>query len=109
VTVANVIRKVIRAQDLLIRLGGDEFLIVFFGIDGQTAETIYQRIVDACERISREDGKPYIVSLSHGIADFDNARRMPAEEMISAADREMYAEKAASRIGQRYIREGRPE
>ena len=109
VSVADVIRQVIRTQDLLIRLGGDEFLIVFNGIDEQTAETIYQRVVDACERINREDGKPYLISLSHGIADFDNTRRMPVDDMINEADRKMYEEKAAGKASQRYLREGRPE
>ena len=108
-SVADVIRQVIRTQDLLIRLGGDEFLIVFNGIDEQTAETIYQRVVDACEKMNREDGKPYLISLSHGIADFDNTRRMPVDDMINEADRKTYEEKAAGKASQRYLREGRPE
>lgn len=106
VMVAGIIQRTIRAQDLLIRLGGDEFLIVFPGIPALAAEAAWQRITQACERANREGGKPYLISLSHGIADFDNLAKVPVEDMIDAVDRKMYEEKALMKPGQAFIKPG---
>lgn len=59
VSVTEVIKEKIRAQDFIVRLGGDEFLIVFNGIGNDMAETIWQRIVQAYDLINAADEKMY--------------------------------------------------
>ncbi|MDZ7836864.1 MAG: GGDEF domain-containing protein [Actinomycetota bacterium] len=104
-SVADVIKETIRAQDFLVRLGGDEFLIVFNGIDTEMAEAIWQRIVQAYEQINQDDNRPYIISVSHGIVDFDNKQKSHVDDLINAADEKMYNEKQSIKAGLNVIKE----
>ncbi len=92
-SVAAIIKEMIREKDFLIRLGGDEFLIVFNGIDSEIAESIWQRIVLTYTHMNQDSNRPYIISVSHGIVAFDNERKMDIDELINEADEKMYNEK----------------
>lgn len=92
-SVADIIKETIRKQDFLIRLGGDEFLIVFNEIGIDVAESIWQRITNTYKKINENEDRPYIISVSHGIVDFDNRKRTQVDELINAADEKMYSEK----------------
>lgn len=92
-SVADIIKETIRKQDFLIRLGGDEFLIVFNEIGIEVAESIWQRITNTYKKINENEDRPYIISVSHGIVDFDNRKRTQVDELINAADEKMYSEK----------------
>lgn len=104
VSVAEVIKKTIRTKDFLVRLGGDEFLIVFNGIDNEMAESIWQRIIQAYDQINREENRPYIISVSHGIVDFDSKEKTHLDDLISAADEKMYNEKQNLKVGLNVIK-----
>lgn len=92
-TVADVIKEIIREQDFVMRLGGDEFLIVFNGIGVDIAESVWERIVKAYENINETEDRPYIISVSHGIIDYDNMQSYNIDDLISKADEKMYEEK----------------
>ncbi|MBP8685218.1 MAG: GGDEF domain-containing protein, partial [Synergistaceae bacterium] len=55
-------------------------------------ETTWLRILDKIELVNEED-KPYIISLSHGIAEIKKSDRTMLDEMIKNADIKMYEEK----------------
>ena len=103
-SVAEVIKRTIRAQDYLIRLGGDEFLIVFNGIAIDTAESVWVRIAKAYEQINNDKNHPYIISVSHGIVDFDNKQTTPVDSLIHAADEKMYKEKQIIKVNLNVIK-----
>lgn len=92
-SVTDVIKETIRTEDFLVRLGGDEFLIVFNGIGIEKTETIWQRIVQRYNKINQEDNRPYIISVSHGIVDFNNKQKIQVDDLLNAADEKMYNEK----------------
>ena len=92
-TVAEVIKKIIREQDFLVRLGGDEFLIVFNGIDISAAENIWKRIIEAYDKINTVEQRAYNISVSHGVVDFDNKQKNNVDDLINIADEKMYQEK----------------
>lgn len=98
-SVSNITKDIIRAQDFLIRLGGDEFLIVFNGIGTDKAETIWERIVQSYNLINQNENRPYNISVSHGIVNFDNMKKTRVDELIKAADEKMYLEKQIIRVG----------
>jgi len=102
---ADVIKETIRAQDFLVRLGGDEFLIVFNGIGAEMAETIWQRIVQVYNQINKDDNRSYIISVSHGIVDFDNKQKTHVDDLINAADEKMYNEKQIIKAALNVIKE----
>ncbi len=93
VSTVDTIRNTIREDDFIIRLGGDEFLIVFDGINEDTAETIWSRILDAYEEKNLEKSKPYIISVSHGIVEYNNIQKLAIDDLIREADEKMYLEK----------------
>lgn len=94
----KIIRENIREDDLLIRLGGDEFLICFVNMDIDQVETTWLRILDKI-KLANEGDKPYIISLSHGIAEIKKSDRNMLDELIREADIKMYEEKRMIKAG----------
>ncbi len=85
-----------RADDLVFRWGGDEFLVVLFGVP---EEETTRRLAGlngmlAGQRLKGGDG-PVDVMVSFGVAPFSGA--MPLERAIEAADNRMYRAKQARR------------
>jgi diguanylate cyclase (GGDEF)-like protein len=89
-SVANAIRKRIRADDLLFRWGGDEFLVV---MPQSPLELVTQRFASLDERITTPHGTT--LTVSWGASAFARADRI--DDAIREADRLMYARKAESR------------
>ncbi len=93
VDAVEAIKKEIREEDFIIRMGGDEFLIVFRGIDEEHAENAWQRINQRYDQINKTEDRRYIISVSHGIVAFDNYEKSELEMLIRTADDRMYIEK----------------
>ncbi len=93
VTVCDVIKLTIRENDFIIRIGGDEFLVVLDGIDAVQSEDIWKRIVFKFEEINLKESRPYIISVSHGIVEYNNEQKTEINDLIQKADEKMYKEK----------------
>lgn len=83
----------IRENDFIIRMGGDEFLIVFSGIDSELSEKVWDRIKRRYQVINDEGNRAYIISVSHGIVEYNNYEKSEVELLIKNADDKMYKEK----------------
>lgn len=93
ITVVNVIKQVIRDSDFIVRMGGDEFLIVFNGIGTEEAENVWRRITERYNEINDTQNRPYLISVSHGIVSNNNKEKSRVDELIKTADEKMYIEK----------------
>lgn len=93
VSVVDAIKSTIRDQDFIIRLGGDEFLIVFNDIGVHSAEDIWDRIKAHYEKINLTESRPYFISVSHGIVSHRNNQKSQVDDLIKLADERMYQEK----------------
>jgi diguanylate cyclase (GGDEF)-like protein len=97
--VADVLRTSVRAQDIVYRYGGEEFLIVFMDVDAHNAAARAEHLRAQIERMPvpiehAETAAP--VTISIGVAIFpDHGRHL--EALIDIADRAMYASKEAGR------------
>jgi diguanylate cyclase (GGDEF)-like protein len=83
VSVAQVLQRQARGADLVVRYGGDEFLVVMPGGTAQGASTFVRRVR---ERLVGQIG------LSAGVAEYA-AHMTTVEQMIEAADRNLYLAK----------------
>ena len=104
ITVANVIRSGIRADDFVIRLGGDEFLIVFTRIGEELAEQAWKRIVAAFDSINQTENRRYVISVSHGIETLSCSVNPGLDLVLHQADTKMYEEKKRIKGTLRIIR-----
>ena len=91
-TVAVALRQRLRATDAVGRLGGDEFAVVLAHVDGPTAGAIAGELLEAVAAAS-----PNRVTASCGVATYGPEERVGVDELLSRADRAMYAAKRSGR------------
>ncbi len=94
--VASVIQASLRIEDILGRWGGEEFMVVLPGTDGQDAAMVAERLRQEIETspIELSDGPPYKVTTTIGVVAWTG---QDTEELIRQADRALYEGKAAGR------------
>ncbi len=105
VTVARAIQqRASRTGELVGRFGGDEFLVLWPGIDVATAQRNANRIRDAVRVLDlRIDGQPVHVSVSIGGITVVPTAETTAVALVHAADRAMYAAKRAGGDDTRWV------
>ena len=90
--IAKTMLKEARSQDLVVRLSGDEFVIVLKGIDRVTVKYLAQRIIDEVERPLLFGQHQLHVSASVGVYVIED-KSISVTEAIQHADSAMYRAK----------------
>jgi len=104
ITVSTVVRSNIRAEDFMIRFGGDEFVVVFAGVAPEQAEQVWERIVEVFERINQTENRKYVISVSHGIEEISCTVDRLLDAVLHQADEKMYEEKRKIKSNLQVIR-----
>lgn len=93
VAFSDVLKSVFRHEDVIARIGGDEFAAVISGVDKKEAMEISNRILmTASEKTVQFDAETSVsIAMSIGIC--DNEFSESATEMLKFADNAMYAAK----------------
>jgi len=95
--VADVLRDVLRGEDFLARIGGEEFALVLRGADlavaGRIAERMRERV--AAARVALPDGQEAQVTVSIGVAPFQPGCK--GQSCLEAADEALYKAKNSGR------------
>lgn len=95
--VANAVRRVPRLADEAARFGGEEFVVVLSDTELTGALQLAERLREAIEKAQTIfDGGSIRVTASVGLAVWPSDGSTP-EELLAAADRALYAAKAAGR------------
>jgi len=91
--VAELLVEQVRDTDLVVRYGGDEFLVVLIETNGET-QKIMERIQAAvAQRNQTNELVPFPVTLSIGSAHWSPELNQTAEQILAEADKRMYEEK----------------
>lgn len=92
--VASLLRAAVRESDLVVRYGGDEFILVLLETSAEDVDVVKRRIESMVSLRNREKrGLEFPVTLSIGIAQWDPKTPRPIDEVLKEADRRMYEEK----------------
>jgi diguanylate cyclase (GGDEF)-like protein len=92
-TIGRVFSQNIRKDDLVSRMGGDEFLLTFYNTNISQMQEIWKRIETDIDTINDKGLVPYKLSVCAGFSEFDPKQFNSIQEMIEAADTEMYRNK----------------
>jgi diguanylate cyclase (GGDEF)-like protein len=97
--VARSLSKGVRRSDSVVRYGGDEFFVIFSGVDETVAGDAMRRILEKLDQHNENSGKPYNVNFCYGVCEVRGEEKPPIGELIETADRYMYAAKTRMRAG----------
>lgn len=92
--IADVLKESMRQQDIVARMGGDEFAV--FAIVGEwknAEEEIRNRIQTLTREKNALSGKDYLVNMSIGFCDFVCHQGVDISEVLDEADKNLYFEK----------------
>ena len=98
-SVANTMEKNIRAIDLIVRFGGDEFGVLLAETGAESATQVVGKLKNKLSELVRDNGWP--VTFSIGVATFISPPDS-IDEMIDAADAQLYFAKQNGKNRTRY-------
>lgn len=99
VQVAKLFKSILREVDIIIRMGGDEFLLIFLDSSSNEIPIIRKRLSKELVRLNQISRKPYKIEFSTGFSNYDPANPQSMDELIRIADQNMYKEKKRKNKG----------
>ena len=91
--VAGLFQSTLREIDIICRMGGDEFLLIFPDNSLKDASLIRERLNKNLTELNHSLKKPYKIDLSIGLSEYNSDNPLPMDELIRIADEKMYEEK----------------
>jgi len=89
----NLFRSTLREVDIICRMGGDEFLLIFPDNSLKEAPLIKERLDKDLIELNQTLKKPYSIDLSIGFSEYDPDAPLAMDELIRIADQKMYEKK----------------
>ena len=94
--VADRLRRALKSDQLVARIGGDEFVIAAPGLPANRIEPFCRRLLDLARKPIRHENREIEVSLSIGVATSPGDGTSP-DELLQAADAALYRAKQDGR------------
>ena len=94
---AEILKDSFRSSDIVARIGGDEFVVLAAIGSDESPESLSTRLQENFDASNALRNRSYNLSLSVGIAHFDDEQNHSIEELMAQADRAMYENKRQKR------------
>jgi len=91
--VVKLLKSALRVVDIICRMGGDEFLLIFPDSSLKEAPLIKERLGEKLVQLNHTLKKPYKIGLSLGLSCYDPTNPQLMDELIRIADKKMYEDK----------------
>jgi diguanylate cyclase (GGDEF)-like protein len=91
--VASILKFTLRSADAIARIGGDEFIVLAIGGDGEAVGRLNKRLQEGFNFFNATTTRPYQIAVSSGTAWCEPGEPCAFEQLKATADSEMYAEK----------------
>ena len=98
INTSNIIKSNIRESDIIIRLGGDEFLLCFQECNKENAEKIWNKVLTSFNNFNSIKNQAFSIHASHGIVEYSPILHKSIDDFIEATDKEMYKEKLEKKM-----------
>jgi len=85
------LRENLREGDIICRVGGDEFLIIFPDTSIEEILQLWQEIDSIFRQFNETKKKPYSIYINRGFSQFDQQKNFTLDAMLANADRELTA------------------
>jgi diguanylate cyclase (GGDEF)-like protein len=99
--VASILQSSIRVDDMVARMGGDEFVILAELEAPAAIESLVRRIESAVENRNAASDRPYSIALSIGRAAYERAAGGKASDFLALLDADMYGRKRGKKCAAR--------
>ena len=96
-SIANILKKSFDEEDIIGRIGGDEFVAFAFLDDVERPQIIRNSIASLSKELNDTCGKPYYIDISLGVYTFTCTPSISIEEILHNADEALYENKKNKR------------
>lgn len=93
IEVANMLKSTFRESDVIARIGGDEFVVLFIGAAREISQSAIKRFNEAVNTRNDETNEMYSLSISVGTSYTDPVDNLMISDLLGRADKEMYKQK----------------
>lgn len=100
IRIADIFRRTFRKSDIIARMGGDEFIVLASSTSHANIADITKRLFTNIDKANSEQHMPFKLSISLGMARYDNEKSQTVEDLIREADAALYQDKRSKRLGQ---------
>lgn len=90
---AKILKETFRETDIIARVGGDEFALIFQVVSKPNQDLVLNRLQKNLDVFNAKGELPCKLSLSVGMANYDPADSCSVNELLARADRSMYEAK----------------
>jgi diguanylate cyclase (GGDEF)-like protein len=93
--IANVLKTTFRESDVIARIGGDEYAMLWIAHAPPSSEALHSRLKAGVDAHAVTEPRPYRLSLSIGFSHYVSGFAESLEDMLFETDRRMYVDKRA--------------
>jgi len=87
------LKSTLREIDIICRIGGDEFLLIFPDSSLKDSSIIKERLNKNLIKLNQTLKKSYKIELSIGLSEYNPDNPLTMDELIRIADKKMYEDK----------------